>query len=266
MQEGLISLLKRREMISNLVSRDLKSRYKGSVLGFLWSVLTPLFMAIIYVFFLRILARGVPLSSIIIGVFVWQFTAQSVNGGMVAITANDNLVKKVFFPRTVLPLASTLGNLVNFLLSMIVGLIVVAVLLMRQDQFFNPMIILVPLLILYHFLFNFSISLLLSSSNVYFRDTQHLVGVLLTAWFFISPAMYDLDLVRGLEGVSQQVMDLYMLNPMAGMITAYRALILPDAMFPYNAYTLIGLLVPIPLFFISLLLFKRAQKNFADYL
>ena len=266
MSDGLFSLLKRREMISNLVSRDLKSRYKGSVLGFLWSVLTPLFMAVIYVFFLRILARGVPLSSIIIGVFVWQFTAQSVSGGMMAITSNDNLVKKVFFPRTVLPLASTLGNLVNFLLSMVVGLAVVGVLLFRMNQFFNPMVILLPVLIFYHFLFNFSISLLLSSSNVYYRDTQHLVGVLLTAWFFVSPAMYDLDLVRGLEGVSSKVMDLYMLNPMAGIISGYRALILPDAVFTLNLYTLVGLLIPIPLFFISLFIFKRSQHNFADHL
>ena len=84
----------RRELLVNLVARELKSRYKGSVLGFLWTVLTPLFMAAVYVFFLRLLiGRGVPLEGIIIGVFAWQFTVQSVNSGLVSITGNSNLVK-----------------------------------------------------------------------------------------------------------------------------------------------------------------------------
>ncbi|NIP93620.1 MAG: ABC transporter permease, partial [Akkermansiaceae bacterium] len=82
--------------------------------------MTPLFMAVIYVFFLRLLARGVPIEAIVIGVFAWQFTIQSIQSGMESITGNANLVKKVAFPRVILPVATTLAALVNFLLSLVV--------------------------------------------------------------------------------------------------------------------------------------------------
>ena len=96
----------RRDLLRNLVSRNLKSRYKDSGLGFLWSVLAPLLMALVYLVFLRILARGVPMTEVLIGVFAWQFTAQCVGNGLGAITENSNLVTKVAFPRIILPLAS----------------------------------------------------------------------------------------------------------------------------------------------------------------
>ena len=193
----LRTLSGRRELLVNLVSRELKSRYKGSLLGFLWSILTPLLMAVIYVFFLRLLAgRGVPTEEIIIGVFAWQFTALSVTGGLTAITGNANLVKKVFFPRIILPTANTLANLVNFLLSLLVQFVIVAILLRVGERSLSGWLVLLPLVVVYHTLFNLALALLLSAANVYFRDTQHLVGVLLSAWFFVSPVMYNLSFVE----------------------------------------------------------------------
>ena len=129
-----------RELIANLVSRDLKSRYKGSMLGFLWSILTPLFMALIYVVFLRLLARGVPMEAILVGVFAWQYTANSVNGGMTSVTGNDNLVKKVAFPRWLLPLSSTLANLVNFLLTLVVQFVLLFVLLWMAGKMISGLV------------------------------------------------------------------------------------------------------------------------------
>src|ERR1035437_2444716 len=104
------------DLIWNLVTRDLKIRYRGSVLAFLWTILNPLFMAVIYIFFLRLLARNAPISKedIIIGVFAWQFTVQCVHSGLVCITGNTCLVKKVYFPRIILPLSVAIANLRNF--------------------------------------------------------------------------------------------------------------------------------------------------------
>ena len=85
----------RRDLIVNLVSRELKSRYKSSMLGLLWSLLTPLFMAVIYVVFLRLLSRGVPVEQVVIGVFAWSFTVQALQTGMESITSNSNLVMNV---------------------------------------------------------------------------------------------------------------------------------------------------------------------------
>ena len=259
-------LWQRRNMLLNLTLRELKSRYKNSVLGFLWSILTPLFMAGIYVFFLRLLARGVPLESIIIGVFAWQFTAQAVHEGLVSITSNANLVKKVFFPRLILPTAITLGNLVNYLLSLIVQFILLAVLLAWRGEAMAWTALFVPLVVAYHALFLLSLAWLLSAANVYFRDAQHLVGVLLSAWFFASPAMYDLSIVQNVATKWPIVLDLYLLNPMAIIITAYRALILPGATFPLTWAVAVGGAIPVFLLLISYFVFQRAQRNFADLL
>ena len=261
------TIAERRDLFANLVARDLKQRYKGSVLGFLWSILTPLFMAVIYVFFLRLLAgRGVPTEEIIIGVFAWQFTMQCVNGGMTCITGNANLVKKVAFPRIILPTVNVAAALINYLLSLIVQFVLVAILLAVKGESFSGWVALVPLVIVYHSLFNLALALLVSSVNVYFRDTQHLVGVLLSAWFFVSPVMYNLSFAENLAARWPLAFDLYMLNPMAGIITAYRALSLPGVEFPWNAFTAGGGVIVLILLWGSYVLFQRLQRYFADVL
>jgi ABC-type polysaccharide/polyol phosphate export permease len=263
----LQTIAERRELVANLVSRELKSKYKGSVLGFLWSLLTPLFMAAIYVFFLRLLAgRGVPVENIIIGVFAWQFTSLCVTGGMTCVSGNSNLVKKVFFPRIILPISNTLANLVNFLLSLAVQFAILFILLGLRGATVSPWSLALPALILYHTLFNLALAFLMASANVYFRDTQHLVGVLLSAWFFVSPVMYDLSFVERAAAVSPLTASLYMLNPMAVIITGYRALTMPGAVFPWTPYSIVGLVLPLVLLWIAYKVFQRSEKNFADML
>lgn len=257
----------RRELIQNLVARELKSRYKGSVLGFLWSILTPLFMAFIYVFFLRLLAgRGVPTEEIIIGVFAWQFTAMCVNGGMTAITGNANLVKKVYFPRVVMPLSVTLANLVNFLLSLVVQFAIILILLHLRGAHIHMLIVLLPAVILLHLVFNLALAMFMAGANVYFRDTQHLVGVLLSAWFFVSPVMYNLSFVERAAAQWPVLTSLYVVNPMAVIITAYRAITLPGVAFPCTAEAVAGLVLPLVLLVLAYRSFQRAQHNFADML
>ncbi len=261
------TILQHRELLENLVLRDLKGRYKSSVLGFLWSLLIPLFMALIYVFFLRILAgRSVPIAEIIIGVFAWQFTVQCVQNGMTVITSNSNLVKKVFFPRLLLPIASTFANLVNFVLTLLVQFLILGVLVFVLDVDLSVWALTVPLIILHQTLLNLGLAYLLSSCNVYFRDTQHLVGVLLTAWFFMSPAMYNLGLVEAHAGAHPWIIKVYMLNPMASIITAYRAMILDTVQFPWSIWSVIGLVWPLIFWILAYIGFQKAQRNFADML
>lgn len=258
-----------RELIWNLVLRDLKSRYKGSILGFLWTVLTPLFMAIIYIVFLRLIAgRGVPIQNedIIIGVFAWQFTVQCISSGTSCISGSGNLVKKVYFPRILLPLSITLSALINFLLMLLVQWVVLFLLLSKAGQSLSVWTLALPVVVIYHFLFNFSFTLLVASANVYFRDTQHIVNLLLSAWFFMSPVMYTFALVQNMAAGSLRIQQLYLLNPMAVIITAYRSLQLPDATFPWSNAALLGWIWPVGLLAVGYLIFQRAQKNFADML
>lgn len=263
----LKEIVARRELLFNLVAREVKIRYRGSVLGFLWTVLIPLFMAMIYVVFLRLLAgRGVPIAEIIIGVFAWQYTVQAVNSGLASVTSNANLVKKVHFPRILLPLSSTLANLVIYVMSLLVQFPLVGLLLYLGGETFSPWVFAVPLVIVVHFLFNLALALLLSGTNVYFRDMQHLVGVGLSAWFFVSPVMYNLALVREHAGHIPHLLTIYMLNPMAVITTAYRSLMLPGVEFPWGPSVAVSLVGSLVLLVVGYRVFQRLQRDFADML
>lgn len=264
---GVLAVLRRRELLTNLVSRELKLRYRGSFLGFLWSVLIPLFMALIYVVFLRLLGgRDVPLADIIIGVFAWQFTVQCVNNGLGAVKGNANLVKKVAFPRAILPLSATLANLVTYVLSLLVQFGLVGVLFLRAGHFFSPMTLALPAVILFHFAFNLALALLLSAINVYVRDAELLVGIALSAWFFVSPVMYNLGMVEKFAVHHPWAMDVFMLNPMAVIITAYRAVITPGVSLPMLSSVAATVAVTGLLLVLGWRVFDRMQRDFADLL
>lgn len=255
------------ELLASLVARELKSRYKGSVFGFLWALLVPLFMAFIYVVFLRLLVgRGVSVEGIIVGVFAWQYTVQCVQGGMTSITSNSNLVRKVFFPRILLPIAVTGANLVNFLFSLIVQFAVLAVLGAAGGAGIGGALWALPAVVLWLTVFNLGLALLLAGANVHFRDTQHLVGVLLSAWFFVSPVMYDLSLVEPFAEGRPWLMPLVWLNPMTGLLTAARSSVLPGVEFSWTVWSAAGLLIPALLLVAGVAAFRRAQRHFADLL
>ena len=256
------------DLIGNLVRRDLKTRYRDSVLGLLWTILNPLFMAAIYIFFLTLLSRAIAsqYENIIIGVFAWQFTVQSITAGMTSVTGSSSLVKKVFFPRIILPLSANLSALVNFFLTLLVQWVLLLVILHFRGAGLPATFLWVPLLALYHLLFNLSLSLLVAASNVFFRDTEHIIGLLLSAWFFTSPVMYPLEMVQDLAQSYPWILKIYMLNPMTGILTAYRMLQVPGYEFVWTKAAVAGLLAPIVLLWIGIVTFQRAQRNFADLL
>ena len=260
------TILERRELLWNLTARELKQRYKGSALGFLWSVLTPLFMAAIYVVFLRLLARGVPMADILIGVFAWQFTTQCVMGGMTCVTGNANLVKKVFFPREILPLSQVAANGIGYLLSLLVQFPVLAMLLWRGGDGFSAAWPTFLFWMIWQTIFNLGLAMLVGALNVNFRDTQHLVGVGLSAWFFLSPVMYNMDFARNLAIDWPWAVDLLYLNPMAIILNGYRAALLPGASAGFPPAGWAGMaLAPLTLI-AGACVYRRLQKNFADLL
>ena len=261
------TVIRHRELVWNLVSREVKVRYHGSILGLLWTLLIPLFMAGIYIVFLRVLGgSSVPVAEIIIGVFAWQFTIQSVNGGLGAILNNANLVKKVSLPREVLPASNTLANLATYLLSLLVQFPVVFVLMAKSGQPVSGQLWAFPLIIALQLVFNLGLALLLSSAVVYFRDLNHLAGVFTSAWFFVSPVMYTLAFVEPFAKSHPILNDLFMLNPMAVIITAYRSVCIAGVAMPlgWATWTAVGIIFAT--YFGGRALFTRLQKNFADLL
>ncbi|MGC8875355.1 MAG: ABC transporter permease, partial [Chloroflexia bacterium] len=206
-----------RNLLWNLVVRDLKARYKSSVLGYLWSLVNPLLMVTVFTILFKFLLKSqIPNFPVFIlaGLLPWNFCANSVSASVVSITGQSNLIKKVYFPREAIPIAVVLSNLINYLLA----LPAMFLLMLLLNAHFQPAVLLFPLIALIQTIFLMGIALFLSSLNVFFRDTQVIVEVLLLAWFFLTPIFYRLsDIVD--ERLARLVR---WLNPMASLVDFYR--------------------------------------------
>src|SRR5438105_4467824 len=184
-----------RELLVGLVRKELKVKYKNSVLGFFWSMLNPaLTLAVFYVVFQIFLKSGIPVFAIYLlsGVLAWNLFATALPGATTAVVVNAPLVKKVAFPREVLALASVGAALVHFFLQSIV--LVLALLIFRYPASLHFSLLIVPALLTL-LLFVAALGILLSAVNVYLRDTQHLLELALLAWFWMTPIVYQYRLV-----------------------------------------------------------------------
>lgn len=223
------------DLIRNLVIRDLKVRYKNSVLGVLWSLMNPLLMMMVFTVVFTVMApvRSASVQNfpvfMLCGLLPWNFFTASVMGSTVSIVVNAPLLKKVYFPREVLPISMVLANLVNFLIAL---LVLFAMILL----FHLPLtiwLLYLPLIILIQLIFTLGIGFFLATVNVFYRDTQQIMDVLMLAWFFVTPIFYPIDILPRsyqLFGFSLDVWRLaYILNPMASLIANYRVILYTGA-------------------------------------
>jgi ABC-type polysaccharide/polyol phosphate export permease len=226
----LSSLFAYRGLIQYLVIRELKARYKNSVLGFLWSLLNPLGMMLVFsaVFTFMNPRHEIPLYPIYIlcGLLPWNYFSAGILASVQSVVGNAALVKKIYFPREILPIAAVLSQLVNFLLAMIVLFVA---LLVFQGRF-NPSVLWVlPIVILIQTCFLIGLAFVLSTLNVFYRDVAMVMDVLVLAWFFLTPVFYPLSILPSeyeLFGIVWDVHRLmYIVNPMASIINTYRDLL-----------------------------------------
>ena len=231
-----------RELIINLVLRDLRVRYKGSALGYLWTQIAPLLLMLVFLFvFSTLLPNNTSLYSVflIIGLLAWNFCAEAVMGGARSIIDNANLIKKVFFPREVLPLVSVLSSLLNYVLSLPMMLLVMATAqyLSLGRLNFAWTFAYLPVLLLIQTLFLAGIALFTSALAVHFRDFVHLIGILMQFWFFLTPVVYPLEVIdRSVGGIPLAVLVRW-LNPMASLIEFYREILYGRAVAAPNVPT-----------------------------
>jgi lipopolysaccharide transport system permease protein len=223
----LAELWRYRELVRNLVIRDLKVRYKNSMLGIAWSWINPLLMMLVFTFVFGELGFGpqnIQHYSVyfLAGILPWNMFSASVVGATASIVGNSYLIKKVYFPREVLPLTVVLSSTVNFVISLPVFFAVALVLGVPL----TPWMLLVPVVLLVQMIFSVGIGLILATLNVYYRDTQIIMQVLMLAWFFVTPILWDARTIpetKVLFGISWPVQRLvYWLNPMASIIASYR--------------------------------------------
>ena len=229
LRQRITELYRFRDLLYYLVVRELKARYKGSLLGFLWTLVNPLLMMMVFTAVFTIITPNTTVPKypvfLLCGLLPWNFFSAGVMTSIGSVVGNSNLVKKVYFPREVLPIASVLAQLVNFLLALVV---LFALLFIFQADI-SPYVYLLPLVILIQTIFITGLALFLSAVNVYYRDTMMIMDVVILAWFFLTPIFYPLQILpQSYEafGVTLNIHRLmYILNPMASIINAYRDLL-----------------------------------------
>ena len=245
-----------RQMLESLVLTDLRTRYKGSFFGFLWTLLNPLLMLMIYSLVFKYVMR-VQLENyttyLFIGLIVWTLLSQSILSGAGAIIRNSGLVKKIYFPREILPLSVVLGGAVNFLFSL---LILIPMLIINNISL-GISILLFPVILLIYLLFVLSITMIVSSINVYFRDMEHISNILVMAWFYITPIVYTTDMIP------DSLQSVFNLNPMKVVISSFHDMFFFNKL-PNTGDLIYLICVTILLLIISSFLFKKLSRKFAE--
>lgn len=225
----LAELWRYRELLRNLVIRDLKVRYRNSALGILWSLGNPLLMMVVFTAVFTVMTPAHKIEKfpvfVLCGLLPWNLFSASVTGGIHSIVGGAPLVRKVYFPREVLPISVVLSNLVNFLVALPV--LFAFMLLFRLPL--TPWALFLPLVIVVQVVFTIGVGLTLSTVNVFYRDTQIIMEVVMLAWFFLTPIFYPIDILpRNLEVLGLNIdmwRWMYILNPMASLIATYRVIL-----------------------------------------
>ncbi len=246
-----------RELIWELALKELKVRYKRSVLGFLWALLNPaLMMLVLTVVFSTILRFPIPHYAIfLLSVLLpWTFFAQSLGYAVESIVGNGDLIKKVAVPKLVFPVAAVVSNVINLLLSLIPLAVVVAVL--RHPFYATWLYLPVPILAL--IIFTLGMTFLFAAANVYYRDVAHIIQVLLSAWFYFTPIIY------ALEFIPANIRWLFKLNPIIYVINGFR-LAVYYGMLPRWPSIAASFLCAFIALFVGFAVFRKYQDDFVFY-
>lgn len=248
-----------REMVASLVKRDLKSRYKGSVLGFLWMFLNPLLQLAVYtVVFSTIMRMGIDKFYLFLFVALvpWLFFSTCLSAGTTVIFSQQDMVKKIYFPREVLPLAFTLSQFVNMLLSF---LVIFAVVLCSGIKIELHALLYLPLVMCVEFILALGVTYLVSALNVYFRDLEHILGIVSMAWMYLTPIIYPIDMVP------KEYVPLFYFNPMTSITIAYRD-ILYYGQVPHISTLSNAMVMGFVVLAAGQITFGRLQKHFVEEL
>jgi lipopolysaccharide transport system permease protein len=253
----LTGLHKYRHLLRNLVLKDLKLKYRGSVIGFAWSLANPLLMVGIYTFAFKRIMR-VPTERfvfyLILGLLAWTYFASSLAMSTGAIADNGGLVKSVRFPRAILPTATVLFNLAQYILTVIVFL---PLMLVLYGIPLAPPMLLFPVFVVLQTLFTIGLALALATGTVFFRDVRHLLDVAISLLFWTTPIVYQLT------GVSDRMAHLILLSPMTAFVTAYHD-IFYDGVWPSPAIWTISILYTVIALTVGLWMVVRYEDHFAE--
>jgi lipopolysaccharide transport system permease protein len=250
-------LVQHRDLLLLLTQKDLKLKYKGTALGFLWSFLNPLLLMIVYATVFQLIARfRIPNYPIFLlaGMLPWNAFITSILTASMTIVGNANLIRRVDFPREFLPLASVLSSLVNLALSLVI--LFVFALAFRQPL--GLPLLALPLVILLQLVLTAGWALILASLMVYFRDVENLITLATTVLFFATPIIYPLSQIH-----HPQLQFLLSLNPLGWMVGAYQDIWHQDT-WPDPTRMVLLLVVAVASLVAGWMVFRRLEGNFAE--
>jgi homopolymeric O-antigen transport system permease protein len=259
---NLSQLVRYRGLIWSLVARELKARYRGSVLGFLWSFINPLLLLAIYSFIFTTImpnrAEGVQPYALFLlcGILPWTWFSASLTEAAGSLIAGGNLIKKVLFPAEVLPIVSVLANLAHFVLALP---IVVAVLLMYRRWPDPAGLAWFPIVVAVQFVFTSGLALVLAALTVHFRDIRDILSNVLMLWFFTTPIIYFYDQVE-----VRPYKPLFNLNPLTHLAISYQEILFFQGPFGHWKWLLALGALSIVVFLAGYWLFDRLRDSFAE--
>ena len=247
-----------RELIKTSVKKDIGGKYKHSFLGVLWSFINPLLQIAVYaIIFPLIMRNNIPNYTVfmVCGLIPWNYFATVINRASFTFIENGNIIKKVYFPREILPLSLVTSETINFLISTII----IICFTLAYGMGLTKYVLLYPLVLLVQYILLLGISLIVSSVTVYFRDLQHFIGVLLQLFFYATPIVYSI------ETIPENFRWILKINPMTYIIEGFRDIFyyhqIPDVKM-LGIVLVIGILLCI----VGYLIFNKLQKKFAEEL
>ena len=248
-----------RQMIFSLVRKELRGRYKGSVLGFLWTFINPLLQLMVYTFVFSIVLPNNIYKFylyLFVGLVPWLFFIGSMTGGAACIVNQKDMVKKIYFPREVMPISYVASGFVNMLFCFIVIFAVIIV----SGVGVNPVALLyLPVIMIVEFIMALGGAMLTSALTVYFRDLEYFLGILTMAWMYFTPVVYSMEMVP------DWIKPYFNLNPMTPVINAYRD-ILYYKQVPHLSTLVQGLVLGIIVLIVGSISFRKLQRGFAEEL
>ncbi len=259
MIERIKEIWQYRYMIASLVRRELRGRYKGSVLGFLWTFINPLCQVVVYTIVFSVIMRS-NLDKFymfaVTGMIPWLFFDGSMRVGVGCVRFQGDMINKIYFPREVLPIACCTTNFVN----MLFGFIIVFIALFVSGLGVNAIALaFLPLIMLIQYVMVLGFTMIVSSVNVYFKDLEHIVNVIMMMWIYLTPILYPITIVP------EKLLWLFKLNPMTFVIESYHSVLYWKNPPTINilAYSSAGAIV---VFLAGVLVFSRLEPNFAEEL
>lgn len=248
-----------RQMIFSLVKKDLRGRYKGSVLGFLWTFINPLLQLIIYTLVFKHFMRA-DIDRYYLHLFValipWIFFSSSITVGAASIISQKDLVKKIYFPRMVIPISYVTSCFVNMLLCFVV---IFGVIIVTGAGINFLAVLTLPVIMVVEYILALGMAMLASAITVYFRDMEHILGIVSMAWMYLTPVVYPKSFIP------EKYLPLFNLNPMTPIIDCYRT-VLYNKQVPDLSTLLIAAALGVFFLIFGALVFNKLQRHFAEEL